>query len=104
MSKLHWSWAHFFTDGALFRSNNTFKNAWCIACLDHHKELLRKSDVLGTAMSGTSSDCTDADREAQGKSSLICCDQVTESVANFLQRVSIARRSQANLVSQWYRI
>jgi hypothetical protein len=65
MSK-HWSWEYFFSDGALFRTNNTFKNAWCIACLDHHKERLRQSDVIGTAMSGTSGGRTDADREAQG--------------------------------------
>ena len=66
MSK-HWAWGYFFTDGLLFRSNNSYKNAWCIACFNHHKELLRQSDVLGAAISGTSGDRRDADREAQGE-------------------------------------
>ena len=57
----------FFTDGLLFHSKNSYKNVWCIACLNHHKELLRQSDVLGAAMSGTSGDRRDADREAQGE-------------------------------------
>jgi hypothetical protein len=61
----HWSWGYFFTDGHFFRNNNSYKNAWCIMCLNHHKEQLRQSDVLSAAISGTSSDRTDAEREAQ---------------------------------------
>jgi hypothetical protein len=66
MSTKHWSWSHFFTDGLFFRNNNSFKNAWCIACLNHHKGLLRESDVVNAAISGTDSGRSDAEREAQG--------------------------------------
>ena len=66
MSAKHWSWGYFFTDGHFFRNNNSFKNAWCIACLNHHKELLRQSDILGMALTGISNDHTDAERETQG--------------------------------------
>lgn len=56
MSSKHWSWGYFFTDGFFFRNNNSYKNAWCIACLNHHKELLLQSDVINAAISGTSSE------------------------------------------------
>ena len=65
-SSKHWSWGQFFTDGLFFRNNNFYKNAWCSACLNHHKEQLRQSDVVSTALSGTSSERTEAEREAQG--------------------------------------
>ena len=66
MSSKHWSWGYFFTDGHFFRNNNSFKNAWCIACLNHQKEQLRNSDILGAAISGIGGSRTDAEREAQG--------------------------------------
>jgi len=62
----HWAWNYFLTDGLLFRSNNFYKNAWCIRCLNHHKNLLWQFDVVGTATSGTSGDRIEADWEAQG--------------------------------------
>jgi hypothetical protein len=62
----HWSWAYFITDGQLFRNNNSYKNAWCITCLNHHKEQLRQADVVSAAISGSSSGRTDAERETQG--------------------------------------
>jgi hypothetical protein len=65
MSK-NWVWEHFFTDNLFFRNDNYHKNAWCIACLNHHKELLRQSDVVSAAIGGTNSNRTDAEREAQG--------------------------------------
>jgi hypothetical protein len=71
MSSKHWSWAYFFTDGLLFRNNNSYKNAWCIACLNHHKDQLREADIIGAAISGTSGDRTDGQREAQGSLSQI---------------------------------
>lgn len=70
MSKT-WVWDHFVTDNLFFRKNNYHKNAWCIACLNHHKELLRQSDVLSTAIGGTGSNRTDAEREAQGEPLLL---------------------------------
>ena len=66
MSGKHWSWGYFFTDGHFFRNNNSFKNAWCIACLNHHKERLRNSDIIGAAESGTGGGRTEAEREGQG--------------------------------------
>jgi hypothetical protein len=63
----HWAWGYFITNNQLFRNNNSYKNAWCIACLNHRKEQLRQSDVLTTAVSGISSGHTDADWEKQGK-------------------------------------
>jgi hypothetical protein len=72
MSSLkHWSWGYFFTDGHFFRNNNSYKNAWCIACLNNQKELLRQSDILDAALSGTSSNRTDAEQEALGSYYLI---------------------------------
>ena len=58
----HWSWGHFTTDNQFFQNNNFYKNAWCIACVKHHKELLRQADIASAAVAGR----TDADREAQG--------------------------------------
>jgi hypothetical protein len=66
MSSKHWAWKHFFSDNILFRNNNSYKNAWCIACFNHHKELLRQSDILSAANSGTIINRTDAERETQG--------------------------------------
>ena len=51
MSK-HWSWGYFITDNQLFRNNNSYKNAWCLACLNHHKDQLQESDIISTAVSG----------------------------------------------------
>jgi hypothetical protein len=65
MSK-HWSWAHFITDNQLFRNNNSYKNAWCLACLNHHEGLLRESDIVSTAINGMGGGRTDAERQAQG--------------------------------------
>lgn len=65
-STKHWSWGYFFTDNLFFRTNNSYKNAWCIACLNNQKELLQQSDILSAAVNGTSSDRTDVEREAQG--------------------------------------
>jgi hypothetical protein len=62
----HWSWAYFITDGLFFHNNNSYKNAWCIACLNHHKEQLQQADIIGTALSGSSNGRTDAEREALG--------------------------------------
>jgi len=64
MSK-HWAWGYFFTNGLLFRSNNSYKNAWCIACLNHHKELLWQSDVLGAAIRGTSGGIQNLEKEME---------------------------------------
>ena len=66
MSTRHWSWGYFFTDGLFFRNNNSFKNAWCIACLNQKKEQIRKADVIIAAMNGTCDGRTDAERETQG--------------------------------------
>ena len=67
MSK-HWSWEHFTTDGQLFRNNNFYKNAWCVACLNHHKDMLRDSDasVVSTAINGMGGGRTELEREVQG--------------------------------------
>jgi len=42
MSSKHcqWSWGYFFTNNLFFCNNSYYKNAWCIACLNHHKEIL----------------------------------------------------------------
>ena len=61
-----WSWNHFISDGNLFRNNNYYKNAWCLACLNYHKEMLRESDIVSTAVDGMGGGRTDAEREAQG--------------------------------------
>ena len=37
-----------------------------LACLNHHKEMLRESDIVSTAVDGMGGGRTDADREAQG--------------------------------------
>ena len=67
MSAKHWSWGYFFTDGLFFRNNNSFKNAWCIACLNHEKELLRQADIISAAVGGTyEPNRTYAEREAEG--------------------------------------
>jgi hypothetical protein len=66
MSAKHWSWGYFFTDGHFFHNNNSFKNAWCIACLNHQKEWLQNSDILGAAESSTGGGCMDAEQEGQG--------------------------------------
>ncbi|KAM6500083.1 hypothetical protein JOM56_003097 [Amanita muscaria] len=62
----HWSWAYFITDNQFFRKNNSFKNAWCTACLNHHKDQLRQLDIVNAAVSGISSGRTDTNWEAQG--------------------------------------
>ncbi|KAM6497447.1 hypothetical protein JOM56_007920 [Amanita muscaria] len=64
----HWSWGYFFTDNQLFRNNNSYKNAWCIGCLNHRKDQLRQSDIVNAAVSGISSGRADVDWEAQGAS------------------------------------
>ncbi|KIL54278.1 hypothetical protein M378DRAFT_1059173 [Amanita muscaria Koide BX008] len=63
----HWSWAYFITDNQFFRKNNSFKNAWCTACLNHHKDQLRQLDIVNAAVSGISSGRTDTDWEAQAR-------------------------------------
>jgi hypothetical protein len=68
MSK-HWSWGHFITDGQFFRNNNLYKNAWCLACLNHHKDMLWESNIVSTALNGMGGGRTDAEQEAQGTSS-----------------------------------
>ena len=62
----HWAWGYFITNGQLFRNNNSYKNAWCLGCLNQRKEQLRQSDILNTALSGISSGHTEADWEKQG--------------------------------------
>ncbi|KAG5649883.1 hypothetical protein H0H81_001649 [Sphagnurus paluster] len=42
---LHWVWDHFETDGQFFRENNSNKNAWCIACLDAHRRVIREASM-----------------------------------------------------------
>ena len=37
-----------------------------LACLNHHKEMLRESNIVSTAVDGMGGGRTDADREAQG--------------------------------------
>lgn len=67
MSKqLHWGWTHFYSDNQLFRSNNSYKNAWCLACLNHRQEQLRQSDIISASLTGVSNNRTDADRVIQG--------------------------------------
>jgi hypothetical protein len=71
-STRHWSWNYYMTDGALYRNNKSFKNAWCLACLNHHRDLLQQLEIVNTALTGTVDGqdgyhgCTDAEREAQG--------------------------------------
>jgi hypothetical protein len=65
MSK-NWSWNHFFSDGQFYQNNNSYKNAWCLACLNYQLGLLRESDVVSTALYGMGSGRTDLEREAQG--------------------------------------
>ena len=67
----HWAWGYFITNNQLFRNNNSYKNAWCLACLNQRKEQLRQSDVLATAVSGISSSRTDMDWEKQGKDQIL---------------------------------
>ena len=67
MSK-HWSWGYFITDGQFFRNNNSYKNAWCLACLNHHKDLLQESDIVDMVLNGMGGGRTDAEWEAQGTS------------------------------------
>jgi hypothetical protein len=64
MSK-HWSWGHFITDGQFFQNNNSHKNVWCLACLNHHKGLLLESDIISTSLDSVGGH-TDAEQEAQG--------------------------------------
>jgi hypothetical protein len=66
MSTKHWSWIFFITDGLLFCNNNSYKNAWCIACLDYQQDQLRQADVIGAAISGASGGRTETEREEQG--------------------------------------
>ena len=67
MATKHWSWGHFTSDNHFFQNNNSYKSAWCIACVNHHKEQLRLSDIANTAITGISSGHSmDADWEVQG--------------------------------------
>jgi len=61
MHAKHWSWAYFVTDGKLFHNNSYYKNTWCKVCLNHHKEQLRKADIVTTVVSGTSGGRTDVE-------------------------------------------
>ena len=72
MSTKHWLWIYFITDGLLFRNNNSYKNAWCIACLGHQQDQLRQADVVSVAISGTSGSRTEAQREEQGCYIIFC--------------------------------
>ena len=56
-----WSWDYFITDGNFFRNNHSYKNAWCVACLNLHKDLLRESDVLSVAVDGMGGGRTEAE-------------------------------------------
>ena len=38
----------------------------CLACLNHHKDMLWQSDIISTALNGMGGGRTDAEREAQG--------------------------------------
>jgi hypothetical protein len=66
MATKHWSWEHFTTDHQLFQNNNSYKNAWCIACVNNHREQLWQADVVNTAVSGANSGNTIVDWEEQG--------------------------------------
>ena len=66
MSTKHWSWGYFITDNQFFRNNNSYKNAWCIACVNCCKEQLWQVDVIDTVVSGTSSGRMEVELEAQG--------------------------------------
>jgi hypothetical protein len=68
MSK-HWSWGHFITHGQFFRNNNSYKDAWCLACLNHYKDMLWESDIVSMALNGMGGGHTDAEQEAQDTSS-----------------------------------
>jgi hypothetical protein len=68
-SSKHWTWSYFTTDGKFFRDNHSHKNAWCTACLDHHRGLLLQADVHNAAsddMDGPSNR-TDAERDVEGE-------------------------------------
>lgn len=63
----HWAWDYFFTDPLKFKANNYHKNAWCLGCLNYHRNLLRESDILAVTFTGVDRQIrTDAEREIQG--------------------------------------
>ena len=61
----HWAWEHFFTDGSLYRNNNSNKNAWCVQCLAYHSELIRNADIVAVAMTGMVQSRTAGEVDAQ---------------------------------------
>jgi hypothetical protein len=62
----HWLWEHFFTDGTLYRSNHSNKNAWCIQCLAYHYKLIQNNNIIVTAMTGMTQGRTHAEIDMQG--------------------------------------
>ena len=62
----HWAWEHFFTDGTLYRNNNSNKNAWCKRCLTHQVELLQNADIVAVATTGMGEARTAEEQEEQG--------------------------------------
>jgi hypothetical protein len=62
----HWVWDHFYTDGSLYRNNNSNKNAWCIHCLAYHRELIQNSDTVAVATTGLAQSRTPAEVDTQG--------------------------------------
>ena len=61
----HWAWDHFFTDGTLYRNNNSNKSAWCLRCLAYHRDLIRNADTVAVAMSDVVQGRTPEEVEAQ---------------------------------------
>lgn len=63
----HWTWEFFETDSKFYRNNHTNKNAWCMACLNYHRTLLRESDVISSSLGNTGLFHTEETLEQQGK-------------------------------------
>ena len=62
----HWVWKHFYTDGTLYRNNNTNKNAWCKQCLSCQVELMQNKNIVLVATTGIDESHTTEEVEEQG--------------------------------------
>jgi hypothetical protein len=92
MATKHWSWGHFSTDNQLFWNNNSYKNAWCITCVNHRREQLWHADITDTVVSGLSSGRTEVDWEAQGGLSSTVLFQVPLGLTDRRYKIYIACR------------
>ena len=65
----HWTWEFFTTDKRFYRDNHSNKNAWCNACLERHRAMLRASDVVSASLGDTGPGQTRTEEmvEQQGK-------------------------------------